>query len=427
MPENNDPVAASGTIMPSPFSLELTFFDGTQLTFRLREDFQAWADKEKELWSAFAEKCKQIVVPGGDQKQIAREVQQSQVNPITSVLNTLNDPNKLSAAINELNRSYISTTSARGVLILDTAEKDTLTAVTLLSAWNPKIFPLSHTLQRAANGSDVKANAFLYKHLKGIAYANLFDRGIIDNAESEKIALQGIRNDATNLVLEYRGSLEKLVLENQASLAKSNEGYKTKEAEFEKDRKNFKIATDQEFTDLKKELENVKKLFREELALKAPITYWNKKANGHAWMLSIWAVVFTGVIAAFLYNVQEIFKHMTDAVSGLTVAPPTGGVPVVLEAETWTLFLAVTLPIFLGIWLLRLISKTLLSHQNQMNDAKLRAVMTNTFLSLMAEGKADEKDRILILNALFHIPSYSSDDGAPPHWFEIFQTRFSPK
>src|SRR3990172_11888503 len=207
MPENNDPVAASGTIMPSPFSLELTFFDGTQLTFRLREDFQAWADKEKELWSAFAEKCKQIVVPGGDQKQIAREVQQSQVNPITSVLNTLNDPNKLSAAINELNISYISTTSARGVLILDTAEKDTLTAVTLLSAWNPKIFPLSHTLQRAANGSDVKANAFLYKHLKGIAYANLFDRGIIDNAESEKIALQGIRNDATNLVLEYRGSL----------------------------------------------------------------------------------------------------------------------------------------------------------------------------------------------------------------------------
>jgi len=69
-------------------------------------------------------------------------------------------------------------------------------------------------------------------------------------------------------------------------------------------------------------------------------------------------------------------------------------------------------------------SKTLLSHQSQMNDARLRATMTNTFLSLMAENKADEKDRILILNALFHVPSHSGDDGAPPHWFEIFQARF---
>jgi len=97
---------------------------------------------------------------------------------------------------------------------------------------------------------------------------------------------------------------------------------------------------------------------------------------------------------------------------------------------------AVVVPIavfaFATIWILRILGRQLSRHLQLRDDANERRTMVMTFLALMNEqGAADlitERDRILILHALFRPSAATAPDDAPPaHWFDLLTSKMGEK
>ncbi|MGB0683984.1 MAG: hypothetical protein ACPGOV_14835 [Magnetovibrionaceae bacterium] len=76
----------------------------------------------------------------------------------------------------------------------------------------------------------------------------------------------------------------------------------------------------------------------------------------------------------------------------------------------------ITLPAVAIAWFMRLCSRFIFHSLEGKADAERRALMADTYLALKNEegSELDEKERFLILNALFRPPGAKSDDDAPP-------------
>ena len=94
--------------------------------------------------------------------------------------------------------------------------------------------------------------------------------------------------------------------------------------------------------------------------------------------------------------------------------------------------LEVAVPIFMAIWVLRIVGRMLSTHLNLWEEAGERATMVKTFLAFMREDRqggplVQDQDRILILNALFrHSTTSGADDSPPASWFDLLMTRLRP-
>lgn len=172
-------------------------------------------------------------------------------------------------------------------------------------------------------------------------------------------------------------------------------------------------ARQEEFTQLKdqhaRDMETLRKTFREEIALRAPAEYWESKRKGHcrmAWITG--AVSFVGISAA-----AGLLGWQTHDL--LTGTPP-GATP-----ETWRVVALVLIAVFL-VWGLRLIVRMFLSHLHLLTDAAERVVMVQTYLSLLEGDRlASKEDRQLILQALFRpaADGIVKDEGVPPSYLEL--------
>lgn len=150
--------------------------------------------------------------------------------------------------------------------------------------------------------------------------------------------------------------------------------------------------------------------YKEKMALLAPVSYWEAKAADHKrherslkwWVVAYFAIVIPAVIWAF------------GLTGGWLIGIANGGgkVDSALYVVAGAGLAAVTT---LVLWAGRLLTRFYLSQNHLYHDAGDRAVMTKTYLALTAEERADEKDRAIILAALFR-PSADGivkDDGAP--------------
>jgi hypothetical protein len=148
--------------------------------------------------------------------------------------------------------------------------------------------------------------------------------------------------------------------------------------------------------------------FREQMKLKGPVEYWEEKSKSH------------------LSNTESRAKSLRNYIGvvslvGLIVL--TGAslwLPTLIKQETpwpivgfWT---AITLLVAtVIIWIGRIKVRLYLSEHHLAIDAKERATMAMTYLALTAQGAAEEKDRSIVLAALFR-PSTDGvvkDDAAP--------------
>lgn len=140
--------------------------------------------------------------------------------------------------------------------------------------------------------------------------------------------------------------------------------------------------------------------FREKMALKAPVEYWEKKAEKHRkaeWWARLWVLIYFPVAlgsigSAFWFTGQYLLSTPT------TTLPP--GLYIIASAG-----LASTAGLLF--WAGRLLTKLYLSQHHLRQDADERATMTTTYLALTAEQAAAEGDRQIILSALFR----STPDG----------------
>lgn len=150
-------------------------------------------------------------------------------------------------------------------------------------------------------------------------------------------------------------------------------------------------------------MEGLRKTFREELALRAPAEYWNKKRTGHftwAWVTGVASFVGIGS-AAFGLGWQ---------IHALLNKTPVNTVP-----ETWRLAVLALVGVF-TVWALRLVVRMFLSHLHLLTDAGERVVMVQTYLSLLeGDHLTSKEDRQLVLQALFRPASDGivKDEGVP--------------
>jgi len=167
-------------------------------------------------------------------------------------------------------------------------------------------------------------------------------------------------------------------------------------------------------TEHKEEMENLRKTFREEIALRAPAEYWEIKRKGHDRMARI-----TGVLAFGSMGGAAIFLSLFIHDLLGNTAPGTA-------PESWKVAMLVLIGLF-TVWALRLVVRMFLSHLHLSTDAAERVVMVRTYLSLLEGDRlSGNDDRQLILQALFRPASDGivKDEGLPPSIFE-FLTRQS--
>lgn len=147
-------------------------------------------------------------------------------------------------------------------------------------------------------------------------------------------------------------------------------------------------------------LEDIRKKFEEQFALRTPMVYWTEKANRHMEAARRYRRWFTGL--------------MIGGVAAFTLVVLYGLVPFLEKHPTgyWALILF-SVVIALFAWPLRMTSKQYLVHQQLYEDAAERTVIAQTFLALADQVNLTDADRQLLLGALLRPASISlaSDDS----------------
>jgi Family of unknown function (DUF6161) len=164
----------------------------------------------------------------------------------------------------------------------------------------------------------------------------------------------------------------------------------------------------------KQEMENLRKTFREEIALRAPASYWEDKRKGHERMSKITGALSFGGIAGAAATLGWLIHNLLR-----TAVPNTA-------PEAWRVAMLVLIGLF-AVWGVRLVVRMFLSHLHLATDASERVVMARTYLSLIEGDRlASKEDRQLILQALFRptADGIVKDEGIPPSMLE-FLTRQS--
>jgi hypothetical protein len=165
-----------------------------------------------------------------------------------------------------------------------------------------------------------------------------------------------------------------------------------------------------EFSDAQASIREVENTYKEYMKLRAPVEYWETKANEHK----------TNRITAFR-NLKTYFAVMALALAALFAGAGAliysisqGG-----TANPLSLYLVISAGLAalstVAFWFGRLLTKLYLSEHHLQTDAQERAVMARTFLALVNEGTAGETDKDIILAALFRATQDGivKDDGPP--------------
>ena len=84
--------------------------------------------------------------------------------------------------------------------------------------------------------------------------------------------------------------------------------------------------------------------------------------------------------------------------------------------------LVLTVPIAVALWMLRALMRYFMRSMLLMDDARQRQTMLDTYFLLTEQGRADERDRPLILWALFRqTPGHGPDGIEPPDFTEVIK------
>ena len=408
--------------MAEKIDVEIVSADGEKFPFKTLDQLKEWTETELEVWQQFEKSMNdfQSQIPNANiQRQywhpIISDVVKCQIQPYRELLSHIaNQPDQIETTINSFNaKTPLVSKSAKGVKLLEVFEEEELISFFLLCIWSPKCSTFSYYFQNH-NAPDIrplyvaKQSAFMEAHF--------FDKGLKGTAKVEKTALRNAKTEANNLlsdIAEKISNSDKQIENNASSLDSIDQkadGFFRAKQKFSKQLIRKQIN----------ELEKFKKHYTEELALHIPVYYWEKKAKGHRDWAIIWGTFFVYAIYLIVTNASDIFHQI---IVGLKMVDANNNEIFNFADNPLTLFFAVTFPAFLAVWVLRIFSKNMLTNLNYKYDAENRSVMTQTFLALMNDGKADPEDKILILNALFQPMNSNADDGAPPHWFEVIMEK----
>ncbi|MDM0028383.1 DUF6161 domain-containing protein [Variovorax saccharolyticus] len=162
-------------------------------------------------------------------------------------------------------------------------------------------------------------------------------------------------------------------------------------------------------------MEAVRAAYQEGMTLRAPVDYWQKKAESHSDRSTSymkWAFGSMAAVGAF------IASGTWWAMSSMKDDKP----------DAWKFAVVVLLGV-IGIWAVRLVVRMFLSHSHLATDAEERVTMVKTYLSLIEAGKMpSDDDRKLVLAPMFRpaTDGLVKDEGLPHPMLELL-TRSAAK
>ncbi|MBQ6705332.1 MAG: hypothetical protein IJN19_04970 [Opitutales bacterium] len=136
--------------------------------------------------------------------------------------------------------------------------------------------------------------------------------------------------------------------------------------------------------------EQLENLYSEKLKLEAPATYWEEMAKQYSRKGTTWLWVSTGLAAGILAGLIKLFFSIQD--------PVDGQIQWVGLIRSYTLITAIA---GIGFYMLRLTVRMTMSSYHQSRDAEERNKLSYFYLALTEKGAVSEKERALVINALF--------------------------
>lgn len=240
-----------------------------------------------------------------------------------------------------------------------------------------------------------------------------------DLATSTLIASDRIEENDRREVERVKNSLDAAVADARIKSEEINSLHQKIDNDYSVSKRERADDWDGEIGRVKDEWLKLKSVYDTELGLRAPTTYWTDRAKSHRNQSICFGAAFSVALIAFF---------LVFAGSGLSYLQ---GVP---ENKSAVLaVLPILIPVFAGIWVLRILGRLLSENLLLMRDARERETLVKTFLALMKDestGKSvvKDEDRILILHSLFRPASINAADDAPPvHWFDILASKVGGK
>lgn len=161
------------------------------------------------------------------------------------------------------------------------------------------------------------------------------------------------------------------------------------------------------------EIEAFKRSVGESIRFGDAAELWKEKANSHRWGFYVWFAIFTISAGGVGWYLVSHIKVIADS-----IPKDKDG------ALSYSSLIFFIVPVVAFGWVLRLISRFINNQLVLSDDARHRDVMTKTYLALVAEkdSQVDQKDRLVMLNAIFRpLPGAQVEDIAPPTIMDLLK------
>ena len=215
-----------------------------------------------------------------------------------------------------------------------------------------------------------------------MAYRNVFDSYAVSaeekviefntNVEEAAKNYSTLNENYTRAFLEQEKRLESITKQTNDHLTELNE------------------KSTKQFEEANARLVDMEKVYREKLRLEAPAEYWAKLKTSY----SIKGYVWFGVSGLFAASIIALL--LIVLIKDIIIFSPESN-----WIENLKNSAIITIIASIGIYILRLTTKMALSSHHLADDARERENLSYFYLSLIEKGAVTDKERALVLNALF--------------------------
>lgn len=166
-------------------------------------------------------------------------------------------------------------------------------------------------------------------------------------------------------------------------------------------------------------LKTFKNTLEEEIRFDTARLSWEtryKEARFGFWASIVLIIVFAAATFGVAYRYAIPF---IEALSSLEVKTASDSISVAL-AHQFGRLLVFSVPVIVYLWVFRALMRFFMRSMLLMDDARQRQTMLDTYFLLSEKGRADERDRPMILWSLFRqTPGHGSDGIEPPDFTEV--------
>lgn len=226
--------------------------------------------------------------------------------------------------------------------------------------------------------ADLKVEIFNKKGFDGFLLAQHYLQGSKSTIKASKVIID-------KFVKNYEIQFEEIREDHKELMNSLNEGKEAIEEEIANQSDAFKEIMENS----KQQAKELEKIYRTNLSLESPVTYWKDKQKTHK--INMWLfgglTVFTTI--GFIFLFFQFSNLFNTEVSIQIPFFPNAYTPLWIMSK-------LLLISFVSLWLIRLFSKIYLANMHMSQDAHERIAMLKTYLAVMKSPKVAASKKIKI-------------------------------